>query len=141
MEIEQFLLCITGGLLLDWQDNWMLGAKSSVVCRVWFLVWKLSNTKWLTIWIKCANELKVNKRSWKLFKSTTFMECSLCSRHFTTNRSLAGMDGTGVHRTRRVYTAVVMRSSFGPEELEFQFWCLLALWHWISNLILLFFFF
>lgn len=57
--------------------------------------------------------------SWKLLNSTAFMEHSLCSKQFTTNMGLAGMSGTGVHRTGRGHrTAVVMRSSFGPEKLE-----------------------
>lgn len=38
------------------------------------------------------------------------MEWSLCSKHFTTNRCLAGM-GSGVHKTGRVYTTVVKVSA------------------------------
>lgn len=79
---------------------WMICAKRSIVCGVCSLIWKLSNLKCLGIWVKYANELKMNKSPWKWFNSTKFMGCSLCSKNFTTSRDWAGMSGTGSHVIR-----------------------------------------
>ena len=116
---------------------WNLFAKSSVVCGVCSLIWKLSNLKWLKFGVKCINELKINESLWKLINAMKFMECSLYSKHLTPSRGGAEVDVTGMHRIERTYTAVVMRLGFGPKRLEFQPWYLVALWHLVSNLIFL----
>lgn len=84
-----------------------MAVPEGVLCGACSLIWTLSNLKWLVIWVKCANELNMNKSSWKLFNGTKFLKCPLCSKHFTVNRSWAGVGGVhGGVWAAGVHTAV-----------------------------------
>lgn len=64
------------------------------------------NKKWLTIWIKCANEFKINKSS-----GNYLIQQHLWNGHYVPSILLqTGAQqgwGSGVRRTGKMYTTVV----------------------------------
>lgn len=112
----------------------VLCAKSTIMYELQSSSLKLCNSKCLGIWVKCANELKMNKSSWILFNAylTEWIECSLCSKHFTTSKDWAELGGTEVHSSERVSLQWLGGQALGQRE-ENSSHSLLVSWHWVIS--------